>query len=161
MPDMSIPVVPAAAFRSLAGDVLASRLDDLLQRKDFSEIVLFSDLSGEQLALVSVGAGKRFTRLSEAVGVEIDGLRALCAVRAGAASAEAQTDGARARELAELEKSLESRERYVAECEQRVAEVGQNLSEREAMLEQREHMLLEKERDFFRRGGMAATKKTT
>ncbi|TAG29343.1 MAG: hypothetical protein EAZ36_04245 [Verrucomicrobia bacterium] len=158
---MSIPVVPTAAFRTLVGELLAPRLDSLLQRQDFSEIILFSDVSGEQLALVAVGPDKRFTYLSEATGAEIDGLRPLCALRACVQSGESAASEARARELAELQRSLEARERYVAECEQRVAEVGQNLSEREAMLEQREHMLLEKERDFFRRGGMAATKKPT
>ncbi len=153
---MNIPLVPLTAFSSLAGEALAEKLGDLLTRKDFSEIVLFSDVPGEQLALVTVGAGKRFERLAEAAGVEIDGLRALCAFRPkGDESAAGGENEERMRELVQREESLNVRERYIAECEQRIAEVGQNLSEREAMLEQREQQLLAKERDFFRRGGDA------
>jgi hypothetical protein len=154
---MNIPLVPLAAFSSLIGDVLAEKLGDLLARKDFSEIVLFSDVPGEQLALVAVGPGKRFERLADAIGVEIDGLRALCAFRPRGGETVAGGAGDEStRELAQREESLNARERYIAECEQRIAEVGQNLSEREAMIEQREQQLLAKERDFFRRGGDVA-----
>ncbi len=150
---MSTPVVPMSAFRSLAGDELGGQIDELVTRKECSELVLFSDPSGAQMALVSVGQGRRFAALADVAGVEIDGLRALCAARAR----EAERGGGRAdgrdKELAQLEESLNARERYVAECELRIAEVGQTLSEREAMIEQREQQLLSKERDFFRRGG--------
>ena len=154
---MNIPLVPLTAFSSLAGEALAEKLGELLARKDFSELLLFSDVPGEQLALVTVGPGKRFERLADVGGVEIDGLRALCAFRPKGDDAAAGGDGdERTRELTQREESLNARERYIAECEQRIAEVGQNLSEREAMLEQREQQLLAKERDFFRRGGDVA-----
>ena len=153
---MNVPLVPLTAFSSLAGEALAEKLSDLLGRMDFSEIVLFSDVPGEQLALVAVGPGKRFERLADVGGVDIDGLRALCAYRPKGGDAAAGGDGdERTRELTQREESLNARERYIAECEQRIAEVGQNLSEREALLEQREQQLLAKERDFFRRGGDA------
>lgn len=155
---MNIPLVPLVAFQSLTGDVLAEQVLALLARKDFSELVLFSDTSGEQLALVSVGPGRRFERLADVAGVEVDGLRALCAHRPRDAAGQGGAGSDRERELTQLEESLKARERYVAECEQRIAEVGQTLSEREAMIEQREQQLLAKERDFFRRGGDAARK---
>lgn len=150
-----LPIVPLAALHSLAGDVFAGQIAELMARKDFSELVLFSDPPGERLALVTVGPGKRFERLADVVGVELDGLRALCATRPGDAARGAPTD-AREKELAQLEESLRARERYIDECEHRIADAGQGLSEREAQLEQREQQLLAKERDFFRRGGETA-----
>jgi hypothetical protein len=156
---MNIPLVPIAAFRSLSGDELSARLEDLLKQTGVTEIILFSDTAGSQLALVAVGPGRRFERLENAGGVEVEGLRALCALRPGD-EAPSGTLSAREKELAQLEESLHARERYVSECEQRIAEVGQALSEREAMVEQREAMLLSKERDFFRRGGDAARQGT-
>lgn len=150
-----LPLVPLAAFHSLAGDVFAGQIAELVARKDFSELVLFSDTAGERLALVTVGPGKRFERLADVAGVELDGLRALCATRAAGGAGGAVTE-AKEKELAQLEESLKARERYIDECEHRLADAGQALSEREAQLEQREQQLLAKERDFFRRGGETA-----
>jgi hypothetical protein len=154
---MSIPIVPYSAFSSLAGEVLADELAGLMKKGDFSELVLFSDLHGMRLALLAVGEGKRHASLAEVTGVEVDGLRALCAVRPGATAGEAGDENLseRAKEVARLEQTLKSREAYIAECEHRLAEVGHTLSEREAMLEQREQVLTDKEREFFRRQGDA------
>ena len=150
-----LPLVPLAALHSLAGDVFSGQIAELVARKDFSELVLFSDTPGERLALVTVGPGKRFERLADVAGVEIDGLRPLCATRAAGGAGGAGTE-AKEKELAQLEESLKARERYIDECEHRLADAGQALSEREAQLEQREQQLLAKERDFFRRGGETA-----
>jgi hypothetical protein len=154
---MSIPIVPYSAFCSLAGEVLADELAGLMAKGEFSELVLFSDAHGMRLALLAVGEGKRHASLAEVVGIEIDGLRALCAVRPGAEGGMSSDENLseRAKEMARMEQSLKSREAYIAECEQRLAEVGHNLSEREAMLEQREQVLADKEREFFRRQGDA------
>jgi hypothetical protein len=150
-----LPIVPLAALHNLAGDVFSGQIAELMARKDFSELVLFSDAAGERLALVTVGPGKRFEKLADVAAVELDGLRALCATRAAGGEASALT-AAKEKELAQLEESLKARERYIDECEHRLADAGQALSEREALLEQREQQLLAKERDFFRRGGEAA-----
>ena len=151
---MSVPIVPLSAFSNLAGSALADDLRRLLASPDYAALVLFSDTLGEQLALLPVGAGQRYSRIEDVGGTEIEGLRPLCALRVrGATAAEGGRDAEREKELTRLEESLKTRERYIAECEQRMAEVGQGLSEREAMLEQREQMLIEKEREFFRRSG--------
>lgn len=158
---MSTPIVPYSAFCSLAGEVLADELAGLMAKGDFSELVLFSDLHGMRLALLPVGEGKRHASLADVTGIEIDGLRALCAVRPGADAAVAPSAASdenlseRAKEVARMEQTLKSREAYIQECEQRLAEVGHSLSEREAMLEQREQVLTDKEREFFRRQGDA------
>lgn len=143
---MSIPLVSSASFRSLVGDALAGRLDEMLERRDFTDLVLFSDAAGGRIALLPVGPGQRFERLAAVAGLEVDGLRPLCAFHP-------REDGADGTEASLVRESLDARERYLAECEHRMAEVGQGLSEREAQLEQREQQLLTKEREFFRRSG--------
>jgi hypothetical protein len=150
-PQMSVPIVPLTSFLNLAGGALAGDVRRLMAAPDLLGLVLFSDTSGEQLALLPVGAGQSYAALEEVGAAEIEGLRPLCALRLR--GAEEGGPGEREREIARMEESLRARERYVAECEQRMAEVGQGLSEREAMLEQREQMLIEKEREFFRRSG--------
>jgi hypothetical protein len=152
---MSIPIVPFSAFQSLAGEPLAEELKGLMKKADFSELVLFSDAHGMRLALLAVGEGRRHAVLADVVGVEIDGLRALCAVRPGAEMERSGGGGDRMQEVSRLEQSLKTREAYIHECEHRLAEVGHSLSEREAMLEQREQVLAEREREFFRRQGDA------
>ncbi len=143
---MNIPLVSLTSFRSLVGDPLAGRLDEMLERRDFSEVVLFSDLAGSQVALLPVGPGQRYEHLAAVAGLEVEGLRPLCAFHP-------REDGSDGTEASLVRESLDARERYLAECEHRMAEVGQGLSEREAQLEQREQQLLSKERDFFRRSG--------
>ena len=146
---MSIPLVSLSSFRSLVGDALSGRLDEMLERRDFTEVVLFSDLGGARVALLPVGPGQRLERLAAVAGLEVDGLRPLCAFHP-------REDGSDGTEASLVRESLDARERYLAECEHRMAEVGQGLSEREAQLEQREQreqQLLTKERDFFRRSG--------
>lgn len=159
---MHIPYVPFAAFRNLVGDVLAAELEELRGKAAGGELVLFSDATGAQLALITVGEGRRFATVAELAETEIDGLRALCALRAAVvaggdepavAGGAAENGGAAA---AHHEESLQAREAYIAECEQKLADAGQRLAEREAMVEQREQALLAKERDFFRRGGEVA-----
>lgn len=150
---MSIPIIPLSAFRGLVGDALAVQLDGLLARPELSEIVLFSDVAGDRIALLTIGKGERFERLVDAAGLQVEGLRALCAMRPRATEAAPAAGGKKERELAQMEESLKARERYVDECEQRIADVGQALTEREALVEQREQQLLGKERDFFRRSG--------
>lgn len=166
---MSITLVTLTAFSNLAGSALAGDIRHLLASPVHTHIVLFSDVAGEQVALMAVGPGQRYEKLEELHGVEIEGLRPLCALRtqvetmAGAAEparggrgeADEARLAAKEKELARIEESLRTREQYLAECEQRMAQVGQNLAEREAMVDQREQMVMEKEREFFRRGGEA------
>lgn len=153
---MSVPVVPLSAFSNLAGSALAGDVRRLMAAPGLAGLVLFSDAQGEQLALLPIGPGERYSRIEELAGVEIEGLRPLCALRLREEVAPAPNLDERARDLARLEESLRARERFIADCEHRLAEVGQGLSEREAMLEQREQQLLAKERDFFRRSGELA-----
>ncbi len=149
---MSVPVVTLSSFSNLAGAALAEDLRGLLARGGHDALVLFSDMKGENLAILPVGPGRPYAGIEEVRGVEIEGLRPLCAFRCREETAvEARTEEPQDR--AQYEETLAARERYIAECEQRLAEVGHTLSEREAMLEQREQMLLAKERDFFRRSG--------
>ena len=154
---MHLPLVPLAAFRSLIGPELSLQLDALLARRE-GDVVLFSDPRGTQLALLTVGPGKRCESLAAAASLEIDGLVALCALRAdGEAGVERpSTSGSPGGVDPHVEESLRARENYLEEAEQRLAESAQRLAEREAQVEQREQMLLEKERDFFRRGGESA-----
>ncbi len=148
---MHLPLVPLPAFRSLIGAELSAQLDTLLARGD-GDVVLFSDPRGRQLALLTVGPGKRFANIAATAAVEIDGLAALCALRAGGEIGDAAPPVD-----PHHEESLRARENYLEEAEQRLAESAQRLAEREAQVEQREQMLLEKERDFFRRGGASAS----
>lgn len=155
---MRIPFVSQEAFGNLAGGALAEDLARLSLVREYSGLVLFSDLAGGQLAILPVGPAETYTRFEELEGITLEGLRPLCALRlerrrevtplASAAPVSAGRD-----EQARLAESFREREAYLAECERRMAEVGQGLAEREAMLEQREQALQEKERDFFRRSG--------
>jgi hypothetical protein len=164
---MSITIVTLSAFSNLAGAALAQDIRHLLTNPVYTHLVLFSDVAGEQLAILPVGPGQEYTQLSALQGKEIEGLRPLCALRtqvealpsADVPAKVSRTDeeaaqfAAREKELARKEETLRAREEYLAECEQRMAQVGQNLAEREAMVDQREAMIIEKEREFFRRGG--------
>lgn len=151
---MSIPLVPLSSFSNLAGASLAADLRRLMSDPAISALVLFSDTSGENIALLPVGLGQPYEKLETLAGREIEGLRPLCALRLRSDSVAPENQ--KAEELIRLEESLSVRERYITECEQKLAEMGQNLAEREAMLEQREQMLAVKEREFFRRSGDAA-----
>lgn len=150
---MSVPVVPLSSFSNLAGSALAADLRALIAGGGHDGLVLFSDMRGENLAILPVGPGRPYASIEEVRGIEIEGLRPLCAMRLREEAAPERKS--EQREMARIQESLDERERYIAECERKLAEVGQNLSEREAMLEQREQMLLSKERDFFRRSGDA------
>lgn len=152
---MSVPVVPLSAFSNLAGSSLTEDLRRLMANPGINGLVLFSDILGENLALLPLGPGQSYTRLEEVAGVEIEGLRPLCALRLRGGFSEGGGDE-RAKELARLEESLKARELRIAEAEQRLADATQSVTEREATLEQREQMLLTKERDFFRRSGESA-----
>lgn len=161
-----------SAFSNLAGAALAADIRHLLANPLYTHLVLFSDVAGEQLAILPVGPGQQYTQLSELQGKEIEGLRPLCALRTqvepineaavskrtSSASDDEARFAAREKELARKEETLRAREEYLAQCEQRMAQVGQNLAEREAMVDQREAMMIEKEREFFRRGGEAVRK---
>ena len=149
---MSVPVVPLSAFSNLAGAALAEDLRRLMANRDLTGLVLFSDTLGEHLAFLPLGPGQSYERVDDVAGVEIEGLRPLCALRLRGGLSGGEGEG-RAEELARLEASLRERERRIAADEQRLADVGQALVERESMLDQREQMLLAKERDFFRRSG--------
>ncbi len=151
---MHVPLLPLSAFRRLLAPELIAQLEGLRARSAVGEaLVLFSDTHGESLALLAVGPGRRFERLEEVANLEIDGLRALCALDEPA-SASSPGDG----DARHVDETLRTRESFVEECEQRLADAGQRLAEREALVEQREQALLAKERDFFRRGGEAAAK---
>ncbi len=139
---MSVPVVPLSAFSNLAGAALVDDLRRLLANPDLAGLVLFSDTLGEQLALLPVGSGQRYERIEDVAGVEIEGLRPLCAMQLRAEPAGTSGDSERAKELDKREASLTRRERQ--------------LDEREALLEQREQALQTDERDFFRRSGELA-----
>jgi hypothetical protein len=166
---MSIPLVTLTAFSNLAGAALGGDIRHLLASPVYTHLVLFSDVAGEQLAILPVGPGQPYKLPEELHGKEIEGLRPLCALRTevdviasadiGEKSARPAEDEARLvareKELARKEESLRTREQYVAECEHRMAQVGQNLAEREALVDHREAMVMEKEREFFRRGGEA------
>jgi len=147
---MSIPIVPYSAFCSLASDVLADELASLMVQGDFAELVLFSDLHGMRVALLAVGAGRRYATLADVVGVEIDGLRALCAVRPEVGGVVANDAGRveREKDVARLEEGLKAREAAIAEGEQRLAAVWHDLTERESRLDQREQVVEKKEREF-------------
>ncbi len=169
---MSITVVTLSAFSNLAGAALAADIRHLLANPLYTHLVLFSDVAGEQLAILPVGPGQQYAQISELQGKEIEGLRPLCALRTqvepisevdtrkrtSPTGEENAQLAAREKELARKEETLRAREEYLAECEQRMAQVGQNLAEREAMIDQREAMMIEKEREFFRRGGEAVRK---
>lgn len=147
-----------SAFTNLAGAALAEDLRRLASNPEYAGLVLFSDVAGEQLAILPVGPGQPYLCLEDVAGVEIEGLRPLCALRLRGGEPMGGAVADKERELARVEESLAVRERYIADCERRLAEVGQSLSEREAMLEQREQMLVKKEREFFRRGAEATRK---
>jgi hypothetical protein len=150
---MSIPIVPYYAFYSLAGEALSEELERMIANRSFAELVLFSDLNGSKLALLPVGTGHRHTKLADVVGLELDGLRPLCALKAPKGGTPPDPAFEHEQELVRLEASFKSREHYLAECEHRIADVGQSLAVREALLEQREHTLIGLEKDFFDRSG--------
>ena len=152
---MSVPVVPLSAFSNLAGAALAEDLRRLMANRDLTGLVLFSDTLGEHLAFLPLGPGQSYEKLDDVEGLEIEGLRPLCALRLRGELSESDEDP-RVKELARLEQNLKERERRIAEDEQRLADAGQALVERESMLDHREQMLLAKERDFFRRSGEIA-----
>ena len=153
---MFLPPLPLSAFRRLLGPELGAQLDGLRARCAAGEaLVLFSDLHGESLALLTVGPGRKMERLEDAVKAEIDGLRALCVLDESSEAASAGGAG----EERHMDETLRTRESFIEECEQRLADAGQRLAEREALVEQREQALLAKERDFFRRGGEATAGK--
>lgn len=153
---MRTPFVTQEAFANLAGAALADDVVKLSSVPEYTGLVLFSDLSGGQLAILPIGPQETYVRFEELDGITLEGMRPLCALRLErrrepvfkAAPSRAASD-----DLARLAESLRERELYLADCERKMAEVGQGLAEREAMLEQREHALEEKERDFFRRSG--------
>jgi len=163
---MSLTLVSLSAFSNLAGSALASDIRRLLINPCYTHLVLFADVAGEQLAILPVGPTETYRELGSLHGVELEGLRPLCALRTqvdvvpqAVAQAPARTDeeearlAAREKDLKRIADSLSSREQYIAECEKSMAQVGQNLAEREAMVDQREQMIMEKEREFFRRSG--------
>jgi hypothetical protein len=148
---MHLPPLPLPAFRRLIGPDLAGQLEKLRARPaETGVVVLFSDPRGAELALLTVGPGLRFERLEDAAKAEIDGLRALCVLDETASAGGAA-------DASHMDETLRTRESFLEECEQRLADAGQRLAEREALVEQREQALLSKERDFFRRGGEAAS----
>ena len=151
---MSIPIVSYYAFSRLVGEALGGELEQLVAARGFTELVLFSDAEGTQLALLPVGTGHRHAKLSDAQGQEIEGLRPICAIQAPENGTAPNPKLEHEQDLARLENSLRARENYLAECEHRIADVGQNLSVREALLEQREHILVGLERDFYERSGL-------
>jgi len=130
---MNVPILPLRAFRILAGDELATELDKHLAREEFTDLVLFTDETGQHLALLPVGAGQRFEKLEDAVNVEIEGLRALCATKAGPLAAIATVD------LSARESALERKEAA--------------LYEREAQLDQREQALALREAELTAKAG--------
>lgn len=146
---MSIPVVPLSAFCNLAGAALAEDIRRLLARPGLGGLVLFSDTVGEQLALLPVGQGEEYARVQEVVGVEIEGLRPLCALDL---QGESSSDETRAAELTRREDSVEKRERHLAAEEARLSELARVLKDREAQVEEREQRVLAKERNFERSG---------
>jgi hypothetical protein len=152
---MSIPIVPYYAFCSLAGEALSEELERLVASRNFLALVLFSDVHGSELALLPVGTGHRYVKLEDVAGLELQGLRPLCAIKAPKDGVPPDPAFEHEQDLVRLEASFKSREQYLAECEIRIADVGQSLAVREALLEQREHILIGLEKDFFERSGQA------
>ena len=151
---MRIPIVTRQVFGNLAGSALADDVGNLSLVPGYKGLVLFSDLAGEQLAILPVGPAETYARIEDLDGITLEGLRPLCALQLDRCrEALRPSEPSRTDELARLAESLREREIYLAECERRMAEVGQAMAEREAILEQRELALREKERDFFRRSG--------
>jgi hypothetical protein len=131
---MSIPIIPYYSFSSLAGESLAEDLDQLVSKRNSTEIVLFSDLTGTKNALMPIGPVHRHTKLDELAGDEIDGLRPLCAVRL-------DPDGTKPNPTLERERNL--------------ARLEAKLKARETELERREETLINLEKDFFERSGQS------
>ncbi|MEY4487631.1 MAG: hypothetical protein RIQ79_139 [Verrucomicrobiota bacterium] len=131
---MSIPIIPYHSFSSLAGAALAEELDQLVTKRNSTEIVLFSDLTGTKNALMPIGPAHRHVKLEDVAGREIDELRPLCAIRLS-------PDGI-------IPDPTQEHERMLARLEAK-------LKEREAELERREHTLINLEKDFFERNGQS------
>ena len=129
---MSIPIIPFPAFSSMAGDALAVDLESLINKRDSTEIVLFSDAHGTKNALMPIGPNHPYPTLGHVAGEEIDGLRPLCAVRLSVGGAKPDP--------------IQEHERMLARLEAR-------LKAREIELERREKTLIELEKDFFERSG--------
>jgi hypothetical protein len=149
---MSIPVVPLSAFCNLAGVALGEDIRRLVARRGLSGLVLFSDTLGEHLAVLPVGEGQPYGRVKQVIGVEIEGLRPLCALDLLGED----TDDERSVQLARREEGLKARELELADQARALTEATVALKEREALVKQAEQALLNKERDFFRRGGEQA-----
>ncbi|AKC82666.1 hypothetical protein IMCC26134_07595 [Verrucomicrobia bacterium IMCC26134] len=129
---MRIPIIPYLSFSSLVGDALAEDLDQLVAKKNSTEVVLFSDETGVRNALMPIGPGHQHTKLDELAGEEIEGLKPLCAIRL-------DPDGTKPDPTLEYERML--------------ARLESKLKERETELDRREKTLIHLEKDFFERGG--------
>jgi hypothetical protein len=156
---MTTPVVPLSAFSNLAGSTMADDLRRLIAHPGYLGLVLFSDTVGESLALLPIGPGERYGSLDEVDGIEIEGLRPLCALRLRGSSVNIESeDGVdqigrkqtqKAHEI-NNESEFKAREKLLVEAMQLLTAREQALSEREAQLDHREQQILNKEREFFR-----------
>lgn len=142
---MSIPIVPLSAFCNLAGAALAEDIRRLLSRPSLGGLVLFSDTVGEQLALLPVGEGENYARVQQLAGLEIEGLRPLCAIDLKGDDA---SDETRAHDLTQRESRVGARERELAAEAERLDKLTRTLKDREAQIEEREQRVLAKERNL-------------
>jgi hypothetical protein len=137
-----------AHFVRTVGSDQAVEILGLWENTSLTHLVLFTDDSGVQMAVLPVGPTQQYRSVDRVAAAVLDGMhpRTFIPTRIG----EFQE---RNRELTHLDATLRAREAYIAECEARVARVTQALSEREAQIEQREVQLQDEERAFFARLG--------
>lgn len=126
---MNLPFLPYRGFVSLVGPELATEVDGLLARPGIEGVVLLSDAPGRRLALLPVGRGEPHGRFEDVMEVDIDGVRACCAVRVADILAAQQRVGLD-QSLAQREAALIEREKKAAETEARLAEIVRTLAER-------------------------------
>lgn len=130
---MTIPFLPYRGFVALVGPELALEVDRHLARPGIEGLVLLSDVPGQRLALLPVGKGETHTRFEDVLEVDIDGVRACCALRVADIRA-AQHKVSLEQRLAQREAALVEREKKAAEAEARLAEIVRTLAERDIVV---------------------------
>lgn len=130
---MHLPFLPYRGFVSLVGPELAAEADSHLARPGIEGLVLLSDAPGRRLALLPVGKGEPHGRFEDVLDVDIDGVRACCALRVADIRAAQQKVGSE-KGLAQREAALAEREKKAAATEARLAEIVRTLAERDIIV---------------------------
>ena len=138
---MHILEVTLSEFLKNAGAQNYVPVAQLWEDPNLTHLVLFSDQSGADVAVLPVGGGADFKDLASASKLVFEGLHARMSVRTRAGELALHRQ-----DLEQLDQALRARERYVSECEHRLAGVTQSLVTREAQLEQREAQFKDKQR---------------